>query len=217
MATAAKPSLKPRKQPRQARSQATVDAIFDATIQVLLADGLQRLTTIRVAERAGASVGTLYQYYPHKQALLYAVLERHLGRIGDAIEKAAASVHGKPLATMVATVVRAFIKAKTEHIEEGRALYAVAGELDSRPLVLKSRERAHAILAAMLATAEAVEFADLPTVSYMFAAAMTGSMHAVMDGSASAKLARALPGQLESLCLGYLERESRPRKTSVAK
>ncbi|ABE33346.1 bacterial regulatory s, tetR family protein [Paraburkholderia xenovorans LB400] len=66
--------LNARKQPQQARSQATVDAIFDATIQVLLADGLQRLTTIRVAERAGVSVGTLYQYFPQKQALLFAVL-----------------------------------------------------------------------------------------------------------------------------------------------
>ena len=47
--------LDARKQPQQARSQATVDAIFDATIQVLLGDGLQRLTTIRVAERAGVS------------------------------------------------------------------------------------------------------------------------------------------------------------------
>ncbi len=68
MALPAKIALKPR----QARSQATVDAIFEATIQVLLKDGLPRLTTIRVAERAGASVGTLYQYYSHKEALLFA-------------------------------------------------------------------------------------------------------------------------------------------------
>ncbi|WP_231495477.1 TetR/AcrR family transcriptional regulator [Hylemonella gracilis] len=203
-------SLKPRKQPRQARSQATVDAIFDATIQVLLADGLQKLTTIRVAERAGASVGTLYQYYPHKQALLYAVLERHLGRIGATLEEAAASVHGEPLAKMVAVVVRAFVKAKTADMEEGRALYAVVGELDCRPLIALAQQRGRSALAAMLATATDAWFDDLPTVTYMFSTAMMGAMQAVMEGTAPAKLTRALPGQLESLCLGYLERASTP-------
>ena len=71
-------TLKPRKTPIQARSAATVDGIFQATIQVLLAEGAQRLTTTRVAERAGVSVGTMYQYFPHKQALLYAVVHQHL-------------------------------------------------------------------------------------------------------------------------------------------
>jgi AcrR family transcriptional regulator len=128
MATLAASSLKPRKQPLQARSQATVNAIFEATIQVLLAEGLQKLTTVKVAERAGVSVGTLYQYYPHKQALLYAVLQRHLARVGEAVAQAARSVHGAPLAVMVSTVVKVFVKAKTINLEEGRALYAVAGE-----------------------------------------------------------------------------------------
>ena len=53
----------------------TVGAISQTTVQVLLAVGLDRLTTTRVAERAGVSVGTLYQYYPNRQALLYAVLK----------------------------------------------------------------------------------------------------------------------------------------------
>ena len=62
MAKVTRNALNPRKKPAQSRSKVTVDAIFEATIQVLLADGLQRLTTTRVAERAGVSVGTLYQY-----------------------------------------------------------------------------------------------------------------------------------------------------------
>jgi AcrR family transcriptional regulator len=60
-------ALEPRKTPLQARSTATVDVIFKATFQVLLADGQARLTTIRVAERAGMPVGTLYPYFPHLQ------------------------------------------------------------------------------------------------------------------------------------------------------
>jgi AcrR family transcriptional regulator len=213
MATPSPIALEPRKLPRQARSQATVDAIFEATIQVLLAEGLQRLTTIRVAERAGASVGTLYQYYPHKQALLYAVLQRHLRRIGEAVQTAAQSVHHTSLATMVSTVVEAFVYAKTERLDEARALYVVGEELDSRELVRAVEKRGRAALAAMLATATDVRFDDLATVSFMFAAAVVGPTRAMLEGRTPKKMMRGLRGQLESLCLGYLEREARsPRR-----
>jgi AcrR family transcriptional regulator len=61
--------LEPRKSPVQARSAASVDAILEATIQVLLHAGKERLTTTRVASRAGVSVGTLYQYFPNKSPI----------------------------------------------------------------------------------------------------------------------------------------------------
>ena len=70
----------------QARSAASVDAILEATIQVLLGVGKERLTTTGVAMRAGVSVGTLYQYFPNKSALLQAALKRHLEEVTDAIE-----------------------------------------------------------------------------------------------------------------------------------
>jgi AcrR family transcriptional regulator len=70
--------LEPRKTPVQARSVASVDAILEATLQVLLQVGKERLTTTRVASRAGVSVGTLYQYFPNKSALLQAALKRHM-------------------------------------------------------------------------------------------------------------------------------------------
>ena len=66
-------AFEPRKTPVQARSTFTVEAISEATIQVLLSHGADRLTTSRVAARAGVSVGTLYQYYPNKRSLLFAV------------------------------------------------------------------------------------------------------------------------------------------------
>jgi len=69
-------TLSPRKLPRQARSQATVDALLDATAQVLVERGYARLTTNAVAERAGVSIGSLYQYFPGKDALLIALMRR---------------------------------------------------------------------------------------------------------------------------------------------
>jgi AcrR family transcriptional regulator len=203
-------SLKARKQPRQARSQVTVEAIFDAAIQVLLAEGSDRLTTIRVADRAGVSVGTLYQYYPNKQALLLDVLQRHLARIGDAVALAATSVHGMPLATMVPVVIDAFVRAKTANMDEARSLFAIATQLDSRDILRAAEKRGRAIFAAMLATAPDVRFDDMATVSYMFFAAMVGPTRHIVDGNAPQKIMKGLRAHLVSLCLGYLEREARP-------
>ena len=91
--------LKPRKVPQQVRAAATLSAIFEATIQILLG-GERNLTTTRVAERAGVSVGTMYQYYPHKQALLYAVLQSHLAHISAAVEAACRTGTGRTAAEM---------------------------------------------------------------------------------------------------------------------
>jgi AcrR family transcriptional regulator len=207
MALPAKIVLKPRKKPRQARSQATVDAIFEATIQVLLRDGLPRLTTIRVAERAGASVGTLYQYYPHKEALLFAVLQRHLANVERAITQAAESHHNMPLATMISAVIDALMKVKTGRLEESRALYAVSTELNSREIVREHEQRCRAAIAAMLNTATDAKFRDLDTVVFMLTTAMAGPTRAIIEGGGSATRIRALRGHLRSLCLGYLERQ----------
>jgi AcrR family transcriptional regulator len=68
-------AFEPRKTPVQARATVTVEAISEATIQVLLSQGVKRLTTTRVADRAGVSVGTRYQYFPNKKSLLFAADE----------------------------------------------------------------------------------------------------------------------------------------------
>ncbi len=68
----------PRKRPRQNRSKATVDTILEATARVLIAEGFDGLTTNAVAEAAGVSIGSLYQYFPNKEALVAAMIEHHL-------------------------------------------------------------------------------------------------------------------------------------------
>ena len=85
-------ALKPRKTPVQARSAATIDALHIAAVQVLTREGLSRCTTTRIAARAGISVGSLYQYYPNRDALLAAVLERHLDGVAGAVDRFAVSI-----------------------------------------------------------------------------------------------------------------------------
>src|ERR1700722_18672970 len=92
--------LEPRKSPVQARSAASVDALLEATIQVLLQVGKERLTTTKVALRAGVSVGTLYQYFPNKSALLKAALIRHMDAVTEAIERVCREQRGNSLEHM---------------------------------------------------------------------------------------------------------------------
>lgn len=65
------PSIHSRKQPKQARSAELIAAILEAAIQVLAKEGAQRFTTARVAEKAGVSIGSVYQYFPNKAAILF--------------------------------------------------------------------------------------------------------------------------------------------------
>jgi AcrR family transcriptional regulator len=75
------PSPEPRKRPKQERSQATVEAILTATARILTESGYDRFNTNRVAELAGVSIGSLYQYFPNKEALISALAEQHASEL----------------------------------------------------------------------------------------------------------------------------------------
>lgn len=77
---ARRPSSVVRKQPRQARAQATVGAILEATVQILEREGLDAATMSRIAEVAGVSVGSIYQYFSHRDAILNALQDREFER-----------------------------------------------------------------------------------------------------------------------------------------
>ncbi len=69
--------MEPRKKPRQRRARTTVDVILMAAAHILKRDGFAHTTTNRIAEKAGVSVGSLYQYFPNKEAIVAALRERH--------------------------------------------------------------------------------------------------------------------------------------------
>ncbi|MBJ7332857.1 MAG: TetR/AcrR family transcriptional regulator [Solirubrobacteraceae bacterium] len=80
----------PRKRPQQLRSQDTYDAILEAAAQLFECDGYLKTTTNGVAERARVSIGSLYQYFPNKDAMLYALGERHLERLVEVLVRESA-------------------------------------------------------------------------------------------------------------------------------
>ncbi len=197
--------LKPRKKPRQARATVTVDAIFEATIQVLLADGPQRLTTTRVAERAGVSVGTMYQYFPHKHALFYALNEHYLDVLAQKVESACQAQHGASINRMIDVLVTTYWNAKTERPEVTRALYRSVVELDNEPLIKEFARRLDAATAAMFASASDAVFADLPTVNLTLLTSIFGTVRGVFERNLPDPEASAVHRHLVLMCIAYLE------------
>ena len=205
MATSAPAHLNPRKRPQQARATATLDAILEATIQVLVINGPHRLTTTRVAKRAGVSVGTMYQYFPHKQALFYAVNERYLEVLAERLENACQAQHGAPTARMVEALVMTYWHAKTERPEVTRALYRSVAELDNEALIEAFARRADLATAAMLASASDAVFADPPTVNSTLLTTIFGTVRSIFERSLPVAEGCAILNQFIVMCIAYLE------------
>jgi AcrR family transcriptional regulator len=106
-----RPKTTRRKRPRQARAQATVSAILEATIQVLEREGLEAATTTRIAEAAGVSIGTLYQYFSHRDAILDALQDVEFERALALVQTVLSDLHleSNPRET-VGAVVRGLAK-----------------------------------------------------------------------------------------------------------
>lgn len=151
----------PRKQPTQGRSKQTVAAILEATFRVLDEVGGESLTTTRVAEVAGVSVGSLYQYFPSSEALINALLADHLESAIGAVERASAASMGLPHAVAIERIVRAFLGEKAGRADNSRILNKAFGPgmLDDRPIVRSAAKRAYVAVANILAQSEPYETA----------------------------------------------------------
>lgn len=95
----------PRKNASQERSRETVEALVEATARILVREGFDKASTNRIAEEAGVSVGSLYQYYPGKEALVAAVVDRHNQDLMRLVRDALAEVETQPVEVAVRRLV----------------------------------------------------------------------------------------------------------------
>ncbi|MCO7637689.1 TetR/AcrR family transcriptional regulator [Pseudomonas sp. S 311-6] len=103
------PLQQPRKTPRQARSRALVEAILEATARVLSERGYAGTTTNLVAERAGVSIGSVYQYFPNKDSLITALHERHAAQLYDVMASVMQAPYPNQLRDRLAAIVSAWL------------------------------------------------------------------------------------------------------------
>jgi AcrR family transcriptional regulator len=100
-----------RRQPKQRRSRQTVEAVLDAVVRVLKRDGVDGVTTNRIAEVAGVSVGSVYQYFPDKRAIFTALHDRHVEEISRLIDGKLVEHATSSLEEFVRALVEALVDA----------------------------------------------------------------------------------------------------------
>jgi AcrR family transcriptional regulator len=108
---ARRPATTPRKNASQDRSKATVDALLAATARVLVKEGYDRASTNKIADAAGVSIGSLYQYFPTKESLVAAVMRRHSGEMMEVLRSSFVRVASMPLTEAVPELIRVYIEA----------------------------------------------------------------------------------------------------------
>jgi AcrR family transcriptional regulator len=196
-----------RKKPIQERSKATVEAILEATIRVLRGTDFDSLTTTKVADVAGVGVGTLYQYFPSKEALLFALLEREMELFEAALMQSAAGA-GVTLVEQVEAIVDALIRFKRDRADITVALHAQMPRVDGVKVVRATMRRIVTMLTAMLSAH--LPNAEPPEIERM-AMTIATSVQGTVDGALDIWPARikqaAFRDDLVRLVLGYL-RES---------
>lgn len=190
---------RPRKQPRQARAQHTVNAIIEASARILEGQGHSGFTTNAVAELAGASIGTLYQYFPDKDALLGALIARETSRLIEEVEAASMIATGRgALDGVIEAAVRHQVRrprlARLLDFEEARL------PLDANTQLVRAK------IVTLLA--DILDRPDLPQQSDMPSA--TGDVLAIIRGMLDAAGERGEEGQaplivrVRRAVLGYL-------------
>jgi AcrR family transcriptional regulator len=158
-----------RKQPVQDRAQRTIETIFDATAQLVDEHGENQLTTNRIAERAGFSIGTLYQYFPTKEAILLAMIHRGRRRVMDEMQ---ASMQ-KAVAAGVAPelIIRERIRFLIEAFGAGglfkRSMIRLAWRMDHHENIMQAMREGAEHVAVALAQVDAPGF-RAPSAAAMF-------------------------------------------------
>jgi AcrR family transcriptional regulator len=100
-----------RRQPQQQRSRQTVEAVLDAVVRILKRQGIDGVTTNRIAETAGLSIGSVYQYFPDKRAIFKALHDRHADQIGRLVESRLVEHAASALEDRVGALVEAVVEA----------------------------------------------------------------------------------------------------------
>jgi AcrR family transcriptional regulator len=176
-----RPSTRPRKSASQERSRLTVDALLEATARVLTKEGYDRASTNRIAAVAGVSIGSLYQYFPSKEALVAAVVDRHMREMLQLVRDALIKVASQPVEIAARELVSVLIEAHRVNPKLHRVLVEQvprAGRLEN----INAIEReTHALIRNYLeAHRDQLDVADPDLAAFICVTAVEAITHAVV-------------------------------------
>jgi AcrR family transcriptional regulator len=161
MAERRKPQISSRKQPKQARANDLVAAVLDAAVQVLRTEGAARFTTARVAERAGVSVGSLYQYFPNKAAILFRLQSDEWRRTSQLLSDILTDRKRSPVERL-RSLTDAFLRSECEEAAVRTALADAAPLYRDAPEVKEAQATGSRVIHSFIR--ETIPIADATTI-----------------------------------------------------
>ena len=198
----------PRKSASQERSRLTVDALLEATARILVKEGYDKASTNRIAEVAGVSIGSLYQYFPSKEALVAAVIDRHRQEISQVTLNALVKVAGRP----IGVAAREFVSVAIEAHRVDPRLHGVLAEQIPRVGRLENIEanlrEGYALVRGYLeAHRDEIDVADLDLAAFVLVTVVEALTHAAVlrrPDILSGEKARQFVDDVTRLVVGYL-------------
>jgi AcrR family transcriptional regulator len=176
-----RPATAARKSATQDRSKATVEALLSATTRVLVREGYDRASTNKIADAAGVSIGSLYQYFPTKEALVAAVIERHIGEMMDVVRSAMVRVATLPIPEAARELVKVMIDAHRIEPKLHRVLVEQIPRVGNLEDIEKVDDEAIALVRAYLeARRDEVAASDLDMAAFLAVSAVEAMTHAAV-------------------------------------
>jgi AcrR family transcriptional regulator len=206
---ARKPLTKARKNASQERSRATVDALIEATARILVREGFDKASTNRIAAVAGTSIGSLYQYFPSKESLVVAVIDRHNQEIMQIVRSAMVEVASQPINKAVRRIVAVAIEAHRIDPKLHRVLAEQIPRTGRFENINAFNREAYALFKAYLEShRDELRAVDLGLAAFVCATSIESLAHtAVLQdaGPLSDEAVETLIDEATRLVVGYLQ------------
>jgi AcrR family transcriptional regulator len=182
-----------------------VDAILDATARVLCSTGYDRASTNRIALAAGVSVGSLYQYFPSKEALVAALIERHVAQMTSLVKTKLAEVALEPLHVAICTMIQAMFDAHAVDPRLHKVLIEQVPRVGRLEQVVGVEREVEGLVAALLcARRSELRPARIEAVAFVLCNVVEAVTHAAVLAELQPRAFRDVAEELTDMVLRYL-------------
>jgi AcrR family transcriptional regulator len=200
--------INPRKLPQQERSRITVEAILEATAHILAEEGYDKANTNCIAERAGISIGSLYQYFPNKESLMAALMEQHSNEIAALVESHLQDLSNAPIKIAIPALVKAVIAAHAINPRLHQVLNEEIPRSERLQQMQKAEERITKLLRAYLAQwQDNIRPQDLEMTVFILSRTVESLCHAAAIEHPSFVSDSRFEQEVSSLLLSYLAQD----------
>jgi AcrR family transcriptional regulator len=197
----------PRKRPRQARSRVLFDALVEATQRVLAKEGVEAVTTARVAEVAGVSIGSLYQYFPSREALIAAVIDHKLESDIRELLPLIETLRHASLDEAIRGLVELTVRFYRDETPLYREMISAMAAVDREAHVRRTIEGFDGVIVTVLSPHREQLRADLDQCAWVMRTAMLACVREAAMHRPTAFDDGRLSAQIEAMCVGLLGKQ----------